>query len=351
MTDGRNDSVNSGDAGRDPRLDRLYRDVAREEPPAHLDAAILAAAHREAGARPRSLSARLRAWRVPVSIAAVVMLSVSLVTLVREEGGDDLMQPSQSDALSRQQSSAPAYRAPRPEAAPAPEAKKAPAAEHLPPPVAREDRVRGSASMESARKQAEAPVRQQATEPQAPPAAAARPDPQPFASMGALERRGPAAAPDATTGADSVARSGSRAAAAEEPAPPAPRPAPRAEAQLRDAAPAGEAAGALSGAIRPPAAAAPAEKPSQARQKVESRAALKERPAADTAYLAGVRCIVSVDVDRIADSCGYAVPRMDLVGDRDRLVQWSESKGADGLVEYRRTTNAHSIDGLPGIDP
>jgi len=82
-----------GDVERDPGLDRLYREAAREEPPARLDAAILAAAHREAGARPRPLSAPLRAWRVPVSIAAVVVLSVSLVTVMREEGGDQLAQP------------------------------------------------------------------------------------------------------------------------------------------------------------------------------------------------------------------------------------------------------------------
>jgi len=81
-----------GDAERDPGLDRLYRATGREEPPAHLDAAILAAARREVGARPRPLSSTVHRWRVPVSIAAVVVLSVSLVALVREEGGDQLMQ-------------------------------------------------------------------------------------------------------------------------------------------------------------------------------------------------------------------------------------------------------------------
>jgi hypothetical protein len=75
-------------AERDPGLDRLYGAAAPEEPPAHLDAALAAAARREVGARPRSLSARLRAWRVPVSIAAVLVLSVSLVTLMEEEGGE-----------------------------------------------------------------------------------------------------------------------------------------------------------------------------------------------------------------------------------------------------------------------
>lgn len=72
----------------DSRLERLYRDAAREGPPAHLDAAILAAASREVGARPRALSSVLRRWHVPVSIAAVVVVSVSLVILVREEGGE-----------------------------------------------------------------------------------------------------------------------------------------------------------------------------------------------------------------------------------------------------------------------
>jgi hypothetical protein len=76
---------------RDPGLDRLYRAAGSEEPPAHLDAAILAAAHREAGARPRAAGSVLRRWQVPVSIAAVVVLSVSLVTLVKEEGGEQLV--------------------------------------------------------------------------------------------------------------------------------------------------------------------------------------------------------------------------------------------------------------------
>lgn len=81
-----------GSAERDPRLERLYREAAREAPPAHLDAAILAAARREVGARPRAFASRLRRWHVPVSIAAVVMVSVSLVILVREDGGDQMVQ-------------------------------------------------------------------------------------------------------------------------------------------------------------------------------------------------------------------------------------------------------------------
>jgi hypothetical protein len=89
-----------GNAERDARLDRLYRAGGREEPPARLDAAILAAARREVGARPRPLYSALRRWRVPVSIAAVVVLSVSLVMLIKEEGGEALLQAPRTVAPS-----------------------------------------------------------------------------------------------------------------------------------------------------------------------------------------------------------------------------------------------------------
>lgn len=74
--------------GRDPVLDRLYAESAREEPPARLDAAIRAASRRAVGARPRSLGSIVRAWRMPVSVAALLVLSASLVLLMKEEGAD-----------------------------------------------------------------------------------------------------------------------------------------------------------------------------------------------------------------------------------------------------------------------
>jgi hypothetical protein len=64
----------------------------------------------------------------------------------------------------------------------------------------------------------------------------------------------------------------------------------------------------------------------------------------------GVRAVIVVDVTRIADSCGYAVPRMRLEQERDVLAAWHDRKGADGLVEYRRENNAESIDALPGLE-
>jgi hypothetical protein len=67
--------------------------------------------------------------------------------------------------------------------------------------------------------------------------------------------------------------------------------------------------------------------------------------------LPGARAVIDVAIDRVTTSCGYAVPRMDLVGERDRLVEWCNAKGDTGLVEYRASKNATSIDDLPGFPP
>lgn len=67
----------------------------------------------------------------------------------------------------------------------------------------------------------------------------------------------------------------------------------------------------------------------------------------------GVRGVIRVHVERIADSCGYGVPLMEYVDDRPQRRAWLEKKGADGVREYVREKNATSIDGLPAvpIDP
>jgi hypothetical protein len=66
--------------GHERRLSDLYRASAREEPPASIDNAILAAARHEAR---RSTRVGIR-WGVPLALAAVVVLSVSLVTVMRD---------------------------------------------------------------------------------------------------------------------------------------------------------------------------------------------------------------------------------------------------------------------------
>ena len=73
-----------GDSG----LSRLYKQTATEQPPAELDAAILARARDEAGPRPRrGRRPFARTWFVPISLAAVLVLAVGLVTLMYEQGG------------------------------------------------------------------------------------------------------------------------------------------------------------------------------------------------------------------------------------------------------------------------
>jgi hypothetical protein len=63
----------------------------------------------------------------------------------------------------------------------------------------------------------------------------------------------------------------------------------------------------------------------------------------------GVRSIIVVEVERIADSCGYAVPLCTYQGERSQLLAWSDRKGPEGLAEYKQQKNRSSIDGLAGL--
>ena len=65
------------------------------------------------------------------------------------------------------------------------------------------------------------------------------------------------------------------------------------------------------------------------------------------------RTIIRVEVERIADSCGYGVPLMSYVGERPQSRAWAESKlakqGPAALEDYKAEKNALSIDGLPAL--
>jgi hypothetical protein len=63
----------------------------------------------------------------------------------------------------------------------------------------------------------------------------------------------------------------------------------------------------------------------------------------------GDRCIVHVRLVRVSDSCGYGVPLHEYAGERNALTHWAHNKGPEGLRDYRREQNAHSIDGLPAL--
>lgn len=64
----------------------------------------------------------------------------------------------------------------------------------------------------------------------------------------------------------------------------------------------------------------------------------------------GERAIIDVEIHRIADSCGYAVPVMELKEERDLLLDWAGRKSTEQLAAYRTEKNTVSIDGLPAID-
>jgi predicted pyridoxine 5'-phosphate oxidase superfamily flavin-nucleotide-binding protein len=62
------------------------------------------------------------------------------------------------------------------------------------------------------------------------------------------------------------------------------------------------------------------------------------------------RAVIVVDVERVSDSCGYALPLMSLDEQRDLLTPNMVRRGAEGIVDYRRRKNRTSIDGLPAFD-
>jgi hypothetical protein len=64
------------------------------------------------------------------------------------------------------------------------------------------------------------------------------------------------------------------------------------------------------------------------------------------ADLPGKRQIIEVVVEEVVTSCGYGVPLMDFVGQRETLVKWAEKKGDEGLRAYWREKNTLSFDGL-----
>jgi hypothetical protein len=63
----------------------------------------------------------------------------------------------------------------------------------------------------------------------------------------------------------------------------------------------------------------------------------------------GIRAVIIVEVTRVSDSCGFGVPVMQVVEERDLLRLSAQKRGPEGMARYRAEKNATSIDGLPGI--
>lgn len=75
------------DAPGNGEISAAYRARSAEMPPAELDARILAAAHRAVGSRPGEPRHRWFRWiDAPFATAAVVLVSATLIVLLREEG-------------------------------------------------------------------------------------------------------------------------------------------------------------------------------------------------------------------------------------------------------------------------
>jgi Pyridoxamine 5'-phosphate oxidase len=63
----------------------------------------------------------------------------------------------------------------------------------------------------------------------------------------------------------------------------------------------------------------------------------------------GVRAAIVVDVERIADACGFAVPYYELVDERPVLDAHHAKADGDAYIRAIQR-NQHSIDGLPALD-
>jgi len=64
-----------------------------------------------------------------------------------------------------------------------------------------------------------------------------------------------------------------------------------------------------------------------------------------------IRAAIIVDVDRIADACGYTVPYYQLVDERPVLDAYHSKQPDEKYTQQIADRNRHSIDGLPALDP
>jgi hypothetical protein len=63
----------------------------------------------------------------------------------------------------------------------------------------------------------------------------------------------------------------------------------------------------------------------------------------------GARSVIVIELERIADSCGFGVPKYEYVGERTQLTDYAIKKGPEKIAQYRAQHNRQSIDGLPGL--
>ncbi len=63
----------------------------------------------------------------------------------------------------------------------------------------------------------------------------------------------------------------------------------------------------------------------------------------------GTRAVILLNVERVADSCGWGVPIMSLERDRDTYTNYANSKTDAQMRESQLASNMLSLDGLPAL--
>ena len=60
----------------------------------------------------------------------------------------------------------------------------------------------------------------------------------------------------------------------------------------------------------------------------------------------GARQIFDMTIESVQTSCGYAVPFFQFEGQRNKLSEWAQDKGKEGIQQYWQERNKVSIDGF-----
>ena len=170
----------------DDKILRRYRELPREEPPRHLDDAILAAARRAVHTRPAPLvvpTGRQR-WYFPLAAAAIIVLAVAVTMhMEREQPAEEMLSSNTATAPAAAQEAVPPAPAGAPSSPRRFEMRDQARAQKPAPAPSSDERAKREAAPAELQKAPE-PVMGNVEAPKAtppPPVAAARPAPAPEA--------------------------------------------------------------------------------------------------------------------------------------------------------------------------
>jgi len=84
---------------------------------------------------------------------------------------------------------------------------------------------------------------------------------------------------------------------------------------------------------------------------IEPHEADFEALAGEFGDMPAIRNIIVINVERIIDSCGFGVPMYSFEKHRDSLGNYFAKQSDADILEYRRTRNSRSLQGLEGLTP